>query len=294
MAQYNVCMFAHNEEDNIKTSIMSVLEQTSEALNTFYLIANGCSDDTVAIANQIKQQSFAKMQVVELAIGDKCNAWNHYMHQLNPAADVHFFVDADVNFSDQCFDKMTNHLMATGAETVTIAGMPLSGRNRAFYESLVKERSCFFGNLYGLKHAAIERIQSYPFRLPMGLNWIDSFLTKAINTDLSFGVDNLPNRVTYLDGVGYHFEKLSPFSTNEISIYINRIARYELGKIQEKYLDALPLEQWPANMHVINEQIDENFATDASDIQFIKRWLVRKRLTKLLTKHRQAELKAQS
>ena len=285
MNKYNICMFAYNEEINIDKSVSSLFKQVSERLNKFYVIANGCTDRTAEILKEIKQNKFAKLEIIELKIGDKCNAWNHYMHNIeHNNVDVHFFVDADVQFSESCFDKLTDKLLSTPEQTVTIAGMPLSGRNKEFYEELVKKRGCFFGNLYGLKSSFITRIKDFPFRLPVGLNWIDSFLTKAVNTDLSFGKDNLPNRVCHLDGVGYSFEKLSPFSWREIKLYINRIARYELGKIQEKHLDATPCKEWPFHMNSINQKIFENFALETQALSFIKKRLVQKRLVKLLNK----------
>lgn len=280
---YNIVMFAYNEQNNIEASITSIFNNVNEQLHSFYLIANGCTDETVAIANSVKDKlGFNRLKVIEIALGDKCNAWNTYVHELAESVGVHFFTDADVQFSEHCFEKMAGKLAGSDEQTVVIAGMPLSGRNIDFYRSLVIERACFFGNLYGMKHAFIERIRETPFRLPIGLNWIDSFLTKAANTDLRFTNFNLPNRTTWIEGVGYDFEKLSIFKRSDINLYINRIARYELGKIQEVFLDALPCEQWPADMMDINRKIDNDFDNLTSQLGFVKKRLVRKRLTKIL------------
>lgn len=285
--KYNIVMFAYNEQDNIETSITSVFNSTNEYLHRFYVIANGCTDNTVRVAEEVKQKlNFDKLTVHEIELGDKCNAWNTYVHELADEVTVHFFVDADVRFSPDCFPKMAEKLHASPDQTVIIAGMPLSGRNLDFYRSLVIERSCFFGNLYGMKWSYIQRIREKSFYLPIGLNWIDSFLTKAANTDLSFGKENLPNRTTWLDGVGYDFEKLSVFKLSDIRLYINRIARYELGKIQEVFLDRLPSEQWPRDMTPINEQIDADFDALTKHLGPIKKRMVRKRLTRLLNKAR--------
>jgi len=280
---YNIVMFAYNEEKNIASSLSSVHLNKGKGLNKFYLIANGCTDHTVTVANRVKAQlNFQELEVINITLGDKCNAWNHYMHQLAENVDCHFFIDADVNFSNNCFEKMHKRLTETAVETVAIAGMPLSGRNITFYRSLVIERSCFFGNLYGLKHSFIQRIKESDFTLPIGLNWIDSFLTKAVNTDLQFFKYNLPNRVTYSEGVGYKFSSLSPFHLDDIKLYFNRIARYELGKIQEQYLDEIAIRNWPNNMQAINLQIRENFQMHSEKLSTLKKYLVNKRLNKLL------------
>jgi hypothetical protein len=83
-------------------------------------------------------------------LGDKCNAWNHYVHNVADEDTLcHFFVDADVVFSQQCFPLLIDKITKANDSCHIIAGMPLSGRNLEFYQSLVTERFCFFGNLYG-------------------------------------------------------------------------------------------------------------------------------------------------
>lgn len=283
-------MFAYNEAGNITKSITSIFNNSDDNLAQFHVIANGCTDNTVDVAKRCKQDlGFDKLVLSDLEIGDKCNAWNHYMHDLAPEVDTHFFVDADVKFSANCFAQMHEKLISTPSETVAIAGMPLSGRNIAFYRSLIIERACFFGNLYGLKHSFVQRVREEDFYLPVGLNWIDSFLTKAVNTDLAFFNYNLPDRTTYQEGVGYYFDSLSPFKKDDIKLYINRIARYELGKLQEVHLDSTPVKSWPRNLHALNLAIRENFEEESKALGFIKKRLVRKRLNKLIKKGIQNE-----
>lgn len=276
-------MFAYNEETNIESSIKSVLNSCDENLNSFHVLANGCSDRTVVLANKVKAElDFDKMTITNITLGDKCNAWNYYVHDLADESEVHFFVDADVQFSQDCFPLMASHLDQTLEQTVTIAGMPLSGRNLAFYESLVTDRACFFGNLYGLKRSFLDRVREEKFRLPVGLNWIDSFLTKAVNTDMKFFDYNLPKRTTYLQGVGYRFDSLRPWKKEDVVLYINRIARYELGKVQEKHLDNLNPQDWPESMHSINLAIQKNFELEVSSLSLIKKYLVKRRLNRLI------------
>ena len=82
-------MFAYNEQDNIEASITSIFNNVNAQLNCFYLIANGCSDDTVAIANRVKEKlGFSRLNVVEIELGDKCNAWNTYLHELADDVDA--------------------------------------------------------------------------------------------------------------------------------------------------------------------------------------------------------------
>lgn len=282
---YNIVMFAYNEADNLESSLTNMFNNIDERVQNVYLLANGCTDNTVQVASNVKETlGFSKLEIVQIDIGDKCNAWNHYVHDIKVDADCHFFVDADVTFSENCFPILFDKLASAVPTPNIIAGYPLSGRNLAFYEMLVTERACFFGNLYGASQAYIEMVRNKGFYLPVGLNWIDSFLTKAANTDIQFIDNNLPDRVIYQKGVGFEFESLSPFKLDDIKLYKNRIARYELGKIQEVYLDALAVENWPRNMDSINKDIMNHFELKVSHLGLIKKMLVKRRLTKLLNK----------
>lgn len=278
-------MFAYNEEKNLRTSLTNVQSNVDEHLDCVYLLANGCTDDTVTLAQKLKRElAFEQLQIKEIALGDKCNAWNHYVHEIKVDADCHFFVDADVVFSDKCFPQLHKALKEATPTPNIVAGYPLSGRNLAFYQMLVEKRSCFFGNLYGASQQYIDMVRSKSFYLPVGLNWIDSFLTKAANTDIQFLKENLPNKVIYLKNVGFQFESLSPFRLADIKLYKNRIARYELGKIQEVYLDAIGVENWPKNMSEINKDILNNFDAKTRELGFFLKTLVKHRLKKLIAK----------
>lgn len=281
---YSIVMFAYNEEQNIKKSVDSIFNNIDASLKHLTVIANGCTDNTVNVLNALKKDNdYEKLNIIELTLGDKCNAWNQYVHHLHDDSSVHFFTDADVMFTKNAFPLLFKKLIESTSANA-IAGMPQSGRNKDFYQSLVTERSCLFGNLYGLSSDFIQMMQKENFHLPIGLNWIDSFITKAVNTDLTFGNENLPNRVTYLEGIGYFFDSLSVFSRDDIKLYISRIARYELGKIQEYYLDSIPVKDWPESMDEINLSIEANLPEKISHLSFIKKRLVTKRLQRLITK----------
>ena len=283
-------MFAYNEELNIEASLRNVLKNIDTQLQNVHLMANGCTDGTVTVAKQLKTElAFDRLVIHEISLGDKCNAWNHYVHTLRPNADCHFFIDSDVRFTEQCFPKLFTRLQEATTTPNIIAGYPLSGRNVEFYQMLVEQRACFFGNLYGASQQYIEMVRDNNFCLPIGLNWIDSFLTKAANTDIQFLDHNLPDRVIYEKGIGFEFDSLSPFKIADIKLYKNRIARYELGKIQEKYLDNIDVSKWPKTMSEINLQIKSSFDRDSKHLNLLKKYLVKKRLSKLINKEQKMQ-----
>lgn len=277
---YNVVMFAHNEEKNIHKSIESILSNVDENLETFYVIANGCTDKTEEIVNSIAKKN-SKLSLLSLTLGDKCNAWNTYIHELAPEVDMHFFVDADVAFTKQVFAKMATTLFNT-KESIAIAGLPFSGRHKEFYRGLVIDGVCLFGNCYGIRQEFINLAREKSFKLPIGLGWIDSIITKAINCNITNQYDTIDNRITHDLECGYTFDSLRFYKLDDIKLYISRIARYTVGKLQEKELNKLEFNQYPETLSEINKNILQDIQCKKSNVPFYLKNQIIKRLKKTL------------
>ncbi len=277
---YSIVMFAYNEEKNINSSVSSVFKNIDSRCSSVYVIANGCRDNTVAILKNLQRQ-FDKLEVVELSVGDKCNAWNEYVHHISPQVEAHFFIDADVQFTAQVFPLLFDTLQESDSAN-GVAGIPFSGRNKDYYRSLVTDRSCLFGNCYGLKQEFIDLVKTKKFHLPIGLCWIDSAITKAVNTDILQQHVALPNRVAHRTDVGYSFNSLSPFKLDDIKLYFSRIARYQTGKYQEEYLQNLDFEHWPRSLNEINSNILEKIESGIIKPKFYLKKQIINRLKKAL------------
>ena len=273
-------MFAHNEEKHIANSISSVLDSADINLNKIYVIANGCSDDTSSETMKLQLAvSNDKISLIELELGDKCNAWNHYIHDVADSSLVHFFVDADVRFIPGTFGKLSQCLANTKCANAA-AGLPFSGRNQQQYLDMVKQGRCLFGNCYALKREFIEKIRQKSFYLPIGLGWIDSAITKIVNRDL----EDIPNpkegRIVHDVESGYRFDSLSIFSKADRQLYISRIVRYRLGKHQEKYLEKGSFLSWPRVLDEINYAILNDIQCNAKWFNILDRYFVAKRIAK--------------
>lgn len=275
---YSVAVFAHNEDANIVELINNIFENSCSRLNRLLVIANGCRDHTVQRVQEL-QAHHTKLQLLELDLGDKCNAWNEYVYNWIDVSNVHFFVDADVHFSSQAFSLMSTHLVES-SEAVAIAGLPFSGRNQNYYRSLVEEKQCLFGNLYGLKSSFIGHIRAKQFKLPIGLMWIDSALTKMINRNVSNHYEKDSKRIVHHPQCGYSFDSLKWYYPRDIRTYHERIVRYELGRMQEKYLNELEFSQWPPSCQEINMKIHSDLCVGRSKVKwylmnFVKRRCIR-------------------
>jgi glycosyltransferase involved in cell wall biosynthesis len=277
---YSVVTFAYNEEKTIGNTIASILANCDQRLAKLTIVANGCNDHTVEVARESVKGSSVACAVIELALGDKCNAWNEYLYHHLPEATVHFFVDSDVTFTDKAFPLLFDQLLASPDKNA-VTGLPQTGRNIKQYIELATRYSCLFGNLYGLTNEFTKRLIGQNIRLPVGLSWIDAQITKLVNDNLEYKKDDYQQRVTFLEGVGYQFESLKPWRPADVRLYINRICRYKVGQLQEPYLDALPFVDWPHNMDEINRLV----SAEGLDISALGKLLpLKKRIRQRLDK----------
>lgn len=276
---YTIAVFAHNEEKNICKTLDSIINNSDDNLYGIYVLANGCTDNTASVARgYFAEKGFTKHHIIEIEIGDKCNAWNEYVYTHRPKVKHHFFVDSDVTFSKDAFKIL--HEGFTSEFHHVMAGLPLTGRNKRKYFELATKYGCLFGNLYCVKHTFLDRVQAEGIKLPLGLCWIDAQLTKLVNEDLRGERDDYQRRVTCIKGVGYEFESLRPWRIADIKLWTSRIARYKAGQLQEPYLDAVAFHEWPNTLNDINSTILTNVCENKIRIPFYLKNKIVKKLSK--------------
>ncbi|MDT0627687.1 glycosyltransferase family A protein [Alteromonas sp. W364] len=278
--RYSIVMFAYNEENNIERSLSSIYENVDENLSQVVVIANGCTDSTVDILNKASRDNlFPRLRVVEIQLGDKCNAWNEYVHNISCDEDVHFFTDADVQFTADAFNQMTQTLLDSKNATA-IAGLPFSGRNMEVYREMVTQQHLLFGNCYGLKNKFLQLVRDKNFYLPKGLGWIDSAITKIVKRDIEDIDLPIHERVTFNIDCGYFFAKLNYFKLADIKLYINRISRYSTGKLQQTHLEKISFLEWPRDLNEINQRILRDIKSGTVKVNPLLKKRIIKRLKK--------------
>ncbi|MEM9790152.1 MAG: glycosyltransferase family 2 protein [Planctomycetota bacterium] len=259
----DACVFARNEQDRLPDAVGSLLsDAAADRVRSVHLMVNGCTDDTPAVARSLAERD-PRVVVHELPIGDKCNAWNAYVHQVVPTlsgpsarADdaAHVFMDGDVRCGPGAIAAMTRRL-ADVPRAYACAGLPLSGRNRAEMARLVVERRWVFGNLYVARGSHLARLADAGFRLPLGLMGNDHLITRAMKTALPDADDIDHGRVVWADGVGYAFDSLSPWRIEDVRIYQRRRVTYALRHEQLTIVGTVPLDRLPRTMDPINRRV---------------------------------------
>jgi hypothetical protein len=144
-----VAIFAHNKAADIIGGSENIVRASTTHSIQVYVIANGSSDDTETLV-----RSFAKVhpwvKLVSITLGNKANAWNVFVHDSVPPAQIYFFADGDVQVSAVSFDALFSTLRATPEASGAVV-VPVTGRDREQLERLVCEGHILLDALYTLR-----------------------------------------------------------------------------------------------------------------------------------------------
>lgn len=126
MIQVDIGIFAYNEEKSIPLLLDDISSQTilSSAKYDikFYLLANGCSDNTTYICHKHLETKHsdlkAKFEVLDIKEGGKSRTWNTFTHELSRknAASL-IYMDADIRLTEP---DIINQLIKSQIESATL------------------------------------------------------------------------------------------------------------------------------------------------------------------------------
>lgn len=248
---WSVAVFAHNEAATIAATLGSILTagEGSVAIEVVVL-ANGCADRTALIVRELAV-SAPNLHVVEIALGDKANAWNHYVHEVSAslpfsAAQMHVFVDGDVHLAPGALPALAAAL-AQEPSANAAGGLPVSGRDRVAWRARMIANGMLAGGLYALRASFVDRIRRREIRIPQGLigeDWLVSFLAKSDLKLLPPDASPAAPVVFALDA-GFSFRSLSPLRIADGKTYLRRLWRYALRGVQFDMLYPLLVNQPP-------------------------------------------------
>jgi len=257
-----MAIFARNEAPNIEAAVRSVLACLSRrdaADSVIHVLINGCTDATADVVRNL-QQELPQVVPVELPFGDKCNAWNAYLHDLvDPDQPAHFFMDGDVQVTPGSIGVMQN-VLREQPDANAVAGFPHSGRNREKLSRQLVEFRNIFGNLYAVRTERLMRIRELGLRLPLGACGNDHLITRLMKSDFDGSGRLRHERVAYHPDAGYAFRSLSPCRPRDVRIYLKRRVTYALRHAQLVRIGELPVEQLPPTTDETNRDIRDCLA----------------------------------
>jgi glycosyltransferase involved in cell wall biosynthesis len=218
-------VLAHNEASRLPVLIASLFEQslfTGRASRCAAIrvacIANGCHDDTAAVAKQCLSDAVARLgdasitwTVDELATPGKANAWNHCVHDALADCDYLCFLDADIVFAgDDTIARALAVLLedpracvATDRPVKRIADGNkgwLAALSRYFSQAAPPGPTEICGQFYCARARILRSIW-----LPAGLPVEDGFLRAMVITD-EFRQPEDPHRIARAELASHYFE----------------------------------------------------------------------------------------
>lgn len=222
-------VLAHNEERHIGACIESIFAADPDRRFEVYVMANGCTDRTETIVEEYSRKR-PDVHLVSIKLGDKCNAWNVFVHDTVPARcpgrDIYFFMDGDATAAAQAFKAMARGLDQTPHANAA-AAVPLSGRNaQRDREAMVKEHA-LVANLYALRGSFVNRLQALKVNVPLKLEGDDGMVGAYVKWDLqptTNGTDD--ERIVVCPDAGFCFVPFTPMRLSDWKVYWKRAVRY--------------------------------------------------------------------
>jgi glycosyltransferase involved in cell wall biosynthesis len=223
-----VMVLAHNEERHIEACLDSIFDADPGAPFAVYVMANGCTDATEAIVARYAERE-PRVHLVSLRLGDKCNAWNVFVHDTMPNAcpgqAAYFFMDGDARAIAGSFSAMLR-LLDLEPYAQAVGAPPASGRSmRRDREELLRERG-LVANLYALRGSFVARCRQHGVRIPLRLEGDDGLVGALVRWNLDPQQPMNEKLIAPCADAGFLFE---PFALSRLSdwrAYWKRMVRY--------------------------------------------------------------------
>jgi glycosyltransferase involved in cell wall biosynthesis len=228
-----VAVFAHNEARNIIACLDSLLAAATHPL-VCHVLANACTDRTEALVREYSADH-PNVHLVTIALGDKANAWNVFVHEIAHVETPCFFIDGDVRATPGSLDAMAQALIQQ-PQANGVSALPRSGRGVAAFQRDMLKDNGVAGNLYGLRGSFVERIRTQAIKMPVGTIGEDALVGAMLKWDLQGDTRWDNNRVVVAREAGFAFDSVSPWLPREWKKYFRRRVRYSVRGYQNKML----------------------------------------------------------
>lgn len=236
-----VMVLAYNEERHIGACLDSIFAACPQHALEVFVMANGCTDSTEDVVREYSRTR-PEVRLVSIELGDKCNAWNVFVHETVPAhcadREVYFFADGDARVVAGSFSAMFRALEENPLAHAASA-VPASGRNAEHDRREILADHGLVANLYSLRGSFVDRLRTLSVRIPLKLEGDDGLIGALIKWDLAperQGFDN--NRVVPCVDAAFEFESMSPTRPGDWKLYWKRAVRYGRRRYEFQLLGA--------------------------------------------------------
>ena len=231
---WSVCIFAHNEERLLPRCLGALEGAAAGEEYVVHILENGSTDETMRVARAFAAAD-PRAHVHQLAVADKANAWNEYVHRIAGDADMHIFIDGDIQPSQGAFKSLRFAFEGT-PEAYGAAALPASGRSRRAWARRLILRRYLSGNLYALSGRALTMLREREIRMPHGAVGEDGILSYILLTDLKGGRDDSHReRIAIAAGAFFEYESLG-LNARDLATLWTRMRRYSKRHFQVQVL----------------------------------------------------------
>ncbi|NRA72386.1 MAG: glycosyltransferase [Gammaproteobacteria bacterium] len=224
-------IFAYNEKVNIISCIKSVQRECDDNI---YVLINGCSDNTQQIVEDYARE-YNNVKPVVIAVGDKSNAWNVFVHELAIKAQMYYFLDGDCCVIEGFIDKMEKQGVSDSFNAISATPIATTPSRKKTITAMLEEHG-LAGNFYALSSFFIERIREKNIKLPIGIIGEDGLVGALAkwNLEPSQGWNN--KKIQVLVDANFDYEPLSIFTWSDLKLYYRRNIRYSSRYFQNKII----------------------------------------------------------
>ncbi len=224
-----VMVLAYNEEEGIEAALDSILASEPEQRLEIYVMANGCTDRTEELVRAYGQRR-PEVHLVSIKLGDKCNAWNVFIHetsaQVCPGREVYFFTCGDVRIVPGSLTALRRALRED-SYTNGAAAPPGSGRNMERDRKAQMEEHALVAGLYALRGTFIQRMQALKVRIPLNFEGDDALIGTLLQWDLAPADRPMDlKRIAPVWDSAWVFDSLTFTRLSDLQFYWKRAIRY--------------------------------------------------------------------
>ncbi len=234
-----IAVFASREsQETLALTVRSAIRACSGRPVVVDLVINGNPVLAGNIGTQIDTavvdyRGDLQIRVWEIGAADKANAWNRYVHEMWPSADVNFFVDGYARVEPAALSVLAEALRNSGEDIWAVTGMPTRGRSADTMRAAMARDHDLHGNLYALPRRVMIALRNRAFWLPFGLYRTDGFLGAA----LKFALDPVKDewklgRVMVCASAAWTHEPLASHSFRDLLTHFRRRLRQAQGRLE--------------------------------------------------------------
>ncbi|MGH7392471.1 MAG: glycosyltransferase [Candidatus Rokuibacteriota bacterium] len=221
-------VLAHNEADHIVACLDSLYAAEPGTPLTVFVIANGCTDETERLVAEYAKRH-PGVHLVSIAMGDKCNAWNVFIHEVIPNSapdrEAYFFMDGDARITPRAMTELARALKEN-PDAFAAAALPVTGRSMKHDRRKMLDGRELVANLYALSGPFVRHLQDKGVRLPLGLEGDDGLLGALVKWNLNPGREWDDRRIVPCLSAGFAFESMSWVRPRDWRVYWRRRIRY--------------------------------------------------------------------